>query len=126
VLPELGRALSALVPNPDKRILSSSLWRSHVCLGGTALRAVQEPPKQGNVCPSLLSERAALTSPSLLALIDIEQREGLDTSMYRTDLWALHWGWYVLVARGLLVFLANLLRDRSKKQDASPVPPETL
>lgn len=70
--------------------------------------------------------RAALTSPALLALIDIEQREGLDTSMYRTDLWALHWGWCVLVAGGLLVLLASLLGIHSKKQDASPVSPVSI
>lgn len=45
-----------------------------------------------------------------------------DTFGWSLDMWGLEWGWYVLVAGGLLVLLASLLGIHSKKRGASPVP----
>lgn len=70
--------------------------------------------------------RAIAATPSMQAYTAMEQLLGMDTQVYQTDLWKLEWGWYVLVAGGLLVLLASLLRDRSRKQDTSPVPPDGI
>jgi hypothetical protein len=70
--------------------------------------------------------RALSANPNSQSYIAMQQFLGLDTSMYQTDLWTLHWGWYVLIAGGLLVLLSSLLGIHTKKQDGSPVPPASI